>query len=161
MVDIKSFAVVEGILKLRLRISTSTVKLTLPRPERSKEPTPHTADSIVGRSLALFVHLSTTSPPTPALHTRECLTTVFQPMAPLPHYAQLNKLRRHFAPRSHGSRFKSISSPHSTECTCPVTLDLSNFRSLVLAIPPQIFESDVDDTGQCKRFEFNVTEGRC
>ena len=36
--------------------------------------------------------------------------------------------------------------PHSTECICLVTLDLSNFHSFVLAIPPQIFESGVDDT---------------
>ena len=36
--------------------------------------------------------------------------------------------------------------PHSTKCTCPVTLDLSNFRSFVLAIPSQKFESGVDDT---------------
>ncbi|EDR05131.1 uncharacterized protein LACBIDRAFT_329887 [Laccaria bicolor S238N-H82] len=34
---------------------------------------------------------------------------------------------------------------YSTEYTCPVTLDLSNFRSFVLAIPPQEFESGVDD----------------
>ena len=110
VVDIKSFAVVESICKLRLRISTSTVESTPLRPEHLKEPTPHTADSIVGRSLTLFVHLSTTSPPTLALHTRACLTTVFQPMAPLAHHAQLHKLLRHFAPRSHGSHFKSISS---------------------------------------------------
>ena len=136
---------VEGICNL-LRISTSIVESTPLRPGHSKDPTPHAADSIAGRSLALPVHLSTTSPPTPALHTRACLTTVFQPMTPLPYYAQLNKLRRHFAPRSHGSRFKSISSPHFTECTCPVTLGLSNFRSFVPAIPSQKFESGVDDT---------------
>ena len=35
--------------------------------------------------------------------------------------------------------------PHSTECTCAVTLDLSNFRPFVLAIPRQKFESGVDD----------------
>ena len=135
VVRITSFAVVESICKLHLRISTSTAEIIPLRPEYSKEPTGHAADTIIGRSLALPVHLSTTSPPTPALHTRACLTTVFQPMAPLPHYAQLNKLCRHFARRSHGSRFKSISSPHFTECTCPVTLGLSNFRLFVLAIP--------------------------
>ena len=129
MVRITSFAVFESICKLRLRISTSTAELTPLRPEYSKEPTRHAADSVVGRSLAVFVHLSTASPPTPALHTRECLTTVFQPMAPMLHHAQLNKLRRHFAPRSHGSRFKSISSrncdltprnaPALSHWTCP------------------------------------------
>ena len=61
MVEIKS-SVVESIGKLHLRTSTSTVELTPLRQECSKEPTPHAADSIVGRSLALFVHLSTTSP---------------------------------------------------------------------------------------------------
>ena len=66
MVRITSFAVFESICKLRLRISTSTAELTPLRPEYSKEPTRHAADSVVGRSLALFVHLSTTSPPTPA-----------------------------------------------------------------------------------------------
>ena len=53
--------------------------------------------------LALFVHLSATSLPPPALHTRACLTTVFQPMVPLPHHAQLKKLHRNFAPRSHAT----------------------------------------------------------
>ena len=110
VVEIKSFAVLESICKLRLRLSTSTVESTPLSPEHSKETTRHTADSIVGHSLALFVHLSTTFPPTSALHTRACLTTVFQPLAPLAHDAQLHKLCRHFAPRSHGSRFKSISS---------------------------------------------------
>ena len=110
MVEIKSFAVVESIYEPRLRIPTSTVELAPLRAESSKEPTPPAADSIVGRSPALFVHVCTTSPPTLALHTRAYLTTVFQPMAPLPHHAQLNKLRRHFAPRSHTSRYKSISS---------------------------------------------------
>ena len=110
VVEIRSFAVVESICKLRLRLSTSTVELTPLRSEHSKEPTWHAANSIVGHSLALFVHLSTTFPPTSALHTRTCLTMVFQPMAPLAHHTQLHKLCRHFAPRSHGSRFKSICS---------------------------------------------------
>ena len=130
MVDIKSFAVVESIRKLRL-ISTSAVESIPLRPECSKDPTPPAADSIVGHSLALFVHLSTTSPPTPALHTRGCLTTVYQPMAPLPHYAQLYKVHRNFAPRSDTSRFKSISSrncnltprdaPALSHWTCPTS----------------------------------------
>ena len=62
VVKITSFVVVVSICNLRLRISTSTVELTPLRPARSKEPTAHAADSTVGRSLALFVHLSTTSP---------------------------------------------------------------------------------------------------
>ena len=84
MVEIKSFAVVESIYKPRLRIPTSTVELAPLRAECSKEPTPPAADSIAGRSPALFVHVFTTSPPTPALHTQAWLTTAFQPMAPLP-----------------------------------------------------------------------------
>ena len=148
VVEIKSFAVIESTCKARLRMSTSTAELTPLRPERSKEPTPHAADSIVGRSLALFVHLSTTSPPTPALHTRACLTTIFQPMAPPPQQAQLNKLRRHFAPFS--ICFQPELKPHSRVCMCLVTLDLSNFRSFVVPIPPQIFESGVDDTKTVK-----------
>ena len=61
VVEIKR-AVVESIGKLHLCTSSSTVELTPLRQERSKELTPHAADSIVGHSLALFVHLSTTSP---------------------------------------------------------------------------------------------------
>ena len=151
MVEItsSSFAVSKSVYKLRLRISTSTAELTPLRPERSKEPTPHAADSIVRRSLALSVHLSTTSPPTPALHPRACLTTFFQPMAPLLHHAQLNKPRRHLSPRSHSSGFNSFQpelQPHSTACTCAVRLDLSNLCSFILAIPSQKAESGVDDT---------------
>ena len=70
VVEIKSFAVIESICKVRLRMSTSTAELTPLRRECSKEATPPAADFIVGRSLALVVHLSTTSPPTPALHAR-------------------------------------------------------------------------------------------
>ena len=36
--------------------------------------------------------------------------------------------------------------PHSTECTRPVTLDLSHFRSLVLAMHPRNFKTGADDT---------------
>lgn len=36
--------------------------------------------------------------------------------------------------------------PHSMECTCPVTLNLPRFRSFVLPIPLQKFETGVDDT---------------
>ena len=156
MVGIKNFAVVESICKPRLRISTSTAESTFLRSERPKEPTPHAADSIVGRSLALFVHLSTTSPPTPALHARARLTTVFQPMAPLPHHAQLNKLRRHFAPQSHTSRFKSISSwschltrrnaPALSHWTCPTSARSSSpflLKNLRAGLTIQ---------SQCKRF---------
>ena len=78
VVEIKSFAVIESICRACLRMSTPTAESTPLRLECSKEATPHAADSIIGRSLALFVHLATTSPPTPALHTRACLTTVFQ-----------------------------------------------------------------------------------
>ena len=53
MVEIKNFAVVESICKPRLHICTSIAELTPLRPKRSKEPTPHAADSTVGRSLAL------------------------------------------------------------------------------------------------------------
>ena len=42
--------------------------------------------------------------------------------------------------------FQSELQPHSAECTFPVTLDLSNFHSFVLAIPPHKFESGVDVT---------------
>ena len=35
---------------------------------------------------------------------------------------------------------------HSTDCKCPVTLDLPNCRSFFLAIPPQIFERGDNDT---------------
>ena len=45
--------------KLRLRMSTSVVELSPLRPERLSESTPHAAGSTVGRTLALFVHLST------------------------------------------------------------------------------------------------------
>ena len=164
VVEIESFAVLESICKLRLRLSTSTVGLTPLRSE-SKEPTRRATDSIVGHSLALFVHLSTTSPPTAALHTRRYLTAVFQPTAPLPHHAQPNKLHSHFAPRSHASRFKSISgrkcnltprnAPALSHWTCPTSACssspflLKNLRA-VLTIQ-----------SQCKRLEFNVTEGRC
>ena len=165
MVIIKSFAVVESIRKLRLRISTSTVELTPLRPERSKEPTPHTADSIVGRSLALFVHLSTTSPPTPALHTRECLTTVFQPMAPMPHHAQLNKRCKHFAPQSYISRFKSISSrkcnltprnaPALSHWTCPTSACSSSPFLL------KFFRGALTIQSQCRQVGLDITKGRC
>ena len=60
VVEIKSFAVIESTCKARLRMSTSTAELTPLRPECSKEAMPQAADSIVGRSLALFVYLSTT-----------------------------------------------------------------------------------------------------
>ena len=59
VVEIKS-AVVGVSWVYRLRISTTTVEVTPLRQERSKETTPHTADSTVGRSLALFVDLSIT-----------------------------------------------------------------------------------------------------
>ena len=95
VVEIKSFAVIESICKDHLHMSTTTTELTPLGPKCSKEVTPHAAHSIVGHSFALFVHLSTTSPPTPALHTQPCLMTVFQPMALPPHHAQLNNLRRH------------------------------------------------------------------
>ena len=94
-VEIKSFAVIESICKDRLRMSTSTAELTPLRPGCSREATPHAAHSIIGRSVALFVHSSTASPLNPALHTRACVTAVVQPVAPPPHHAQLNKLHRH------------------------------------------------------------------
>ena len=111
--------------------STSTIEVTPLRRECWEGPTPHAADSIVGRSPALFVYLSATFPPTPVLHTRACLTTVFRPMAPMPHHAQLNKRRIHLPPRSHTSRFKSTSSrncsltprnaPALSHWTCPTS----------------------------------------
>ena len=67
------------------RVSVKLVVVCPPHSDQNvREATPDAAHSIVGRSLALFVHLSTTSPPTPALHTPACLTTVFQPLAPPP-----------------------------------------------------------------------------
>ena len=135
MLEIKSFAMVEGICNL-LRISTSTVEPTTLRPERSKKPTPHAADSIICCSLTLFVHPSTTFPPTSVLHTPACLTTIFQPMAPLP--TQLSKLRRHLLL----DRILRASILFPAEIAAslpgmhlPATLDLSNFRSFGLAIP--------------------------
>ena len=110
VVEINSYAVVESIYKPCLLISTSTIEVTPLRRECWEGPMPHAADSIVGRSPTLFVYLSATFPPTPVLHTRGCLTTVFQPMAPMPHHAQLNKRRIHLHPRLHTSRFKSTSS---------------------------------------------------
>ena len=131
VVEINSYAVVESIYKPRLLISTSTIEVTPLRRECWEGPTPHAADSIVGRSPALFVYLSATFPPTPVLHTRACLTTVFRPMAPMPHHAQLNKRRIHLPPRSHTSRFKSSSSrncsltpqnaPALSHWTCPTS----------------------------------------
>ena len=147
-----------------LRISTSTAELTPLRPECSKEPTPPAADFIVGRSLALFVYVSTTSPPTLALHTRACFTTVFQPTAPLPHHAQLSKLRRQSL-LYRTARVSILSSrnynltrrnaPALSHSTCPTSARsslpflLTNLRA-VLTIQ-----------SQCKRFGFDVTDGRC
>ena len=78
---------------------------------------------------------------------------------------QLNKLRRHFAPRSHTSSYKSISSrnckltPRNASAlshwTCPTSP-----RSFLPFIP-KILRVVLTIQSQYKRFEFNVTEGRC
>ena len=147
VVEIKRFAVIESICKARLRISTPTAELTPLRRECSKEATPHAAGSIVGRSLALFVHLSTTSPPTPALHNRACLTSddglsAYGTTAPSrPAQQTPQALRSSIAYLAFRMYFQRELTPHSTECICLVALDLSNFRSFVLAIPPQILRA--------------------
>ena len=160
MVEIKSFAVVESIYKPLLRTPTSTVELAPLRAECSKEPTPPAADSIVDRSPAVFVHIFTTSPPTLALHTQAYLTTFFQPMAPLPRHTQLDKLRTHFAPRSHTSRYKHISSrycnltprnaPALSHWTCPTSP--RSFSPFI----PKFLRAVLNIQSQCKRSEFNV-----
>ena len=138
----------ESVYKLRLRISTCTVEPIPLRPERSKDPTPHAADSIVGRSFALSVHLSTTS-------TNSGVAYSSMPHDSLPAYGTNAPSRpaqqtpqtlcSSIARLAFQIHFQPELRPHSTECTCPVTLDLSTFHWFVLAIPPQIFESGVDD----------------
>ena len=127
VLEIKSFAVVESIRKLRL-ISTLAVK-SIPQTRKFERADTSRCRLHRWSFSRPFRPPITTSPPTPALHTRGCLTIVFQPMAPMPHHAQLNKLHSHFAPRSHASRFKSISgqkcnltprnAPALSHWTCP------------------------------------------
>ena len=81
-------------------------------------------------SLVVLSLCSSIYPP-PLYQPRRCILEHAQQMAPLPHHAQLNKLCRHFAPRSNTSRFKSISSrncdltprnaPALSHWTCPTS----------------------------------------
>ena len=150
VVEIKSFAVAEIICETRLHISTSTTELIPLRPEHSKQPNAsccqlhrwsfsrHFCPSIHHISTNFSVAYSrvphdglpaygTTGPSRPAPQTLQTLRSSIAWLA----------FQIHFQPELR---------PHSTESTCPVTLDWSNFHPFVLGIPAQIFESGVDYT---------------
>ena len=164
VLEIKSFAVVESIRKLRLLISTLAVK-SIPQTRKFERADTSRCRLHRWSFSRPFRSPITTSPPTSALHTRGCLTTVLQSMVPLPHHAQLNKLCRRFAPRSHGSRFKSISSrncdltprnaPALSHWICPTSACSSSPFLL------KNFRGALTIQSQCRQFGLNITEGRC
>ena len=148
IVGIKSFAELESVCKPRLRISTSTVELTSLRLQRSKEPIHHAADSVIARSPALFVQLSTTTNSGVAYSSmRHDSLPDYGTTAPSrPAQQSPQKLHFSIAYLAFQTHFQPELQLHSTDRTCPVTLNLPNFRSFFLAIPPRIFESGGDDT---------------
>ena len=137
--EIKRFAVIEGSCEARLHMSSSTAELTPLRPECSREATPHAAHPVDGRSLALFVHLSTTNSGIVYSSMPHDGLSAYGTTAPSrPAQQTPQALRSSIAYLAFRMYFQRELTPHSTECICLVVLDLSNFRSFVLAIPPQI-----------------------
>lgn len=98
--------------------------------------------------------------PTPVSGTRARLTKGLQHTAPLLYHAQLNTLRRHFIPDLIarvsdlcGPKIATLTPRRNTPTLSHWTCPTSARTSTVLAIPPQISQSDTEPVKGC---HFNV-----